>query len=67
VELYLARARDNTGEVAVYQDGERIIEAQNVRTDDSDWGQWYVGNLASGLTPSDSTLYVDDITLDATR
>lgn len=36
-------------------------------TDDSTWGQWYVGNLASDLEPVDSTLFVDDLTVSATR
>jgi hypothetical protein len=67
VELFLKRAADRSGEVALYQDAERIIEARNLVTDDTQWAQWYVGNLASELAPSDSTLYVDDITIRATR
>ena len=67
VEFYLKRAADNTGEVALYQDGELQLEIKNLRTDDSRWGQWYVGNLASGLTPSEFTLFVDDVTIRATR
>jgi hypothetical protein len=61
----LKRAADATGEVALYQDGELLIQATDLITDDSSWGQWYVGNLAQGLTPPDSTLYVDDVTLRA--
>jgi hypothetical protein len=67
VELFLKRAADATGEVAVYQDGEQLLDAANLITDDTNWGQWYVGNLASGVTPSDSTLYVDDVTIRSTR
>jgi hypothetical protein len=67
LELYLKRAADATGEVALYQDGQQLVRAENIVTDDSSWGQWYVGNLASALTPSDSTLYVDDVTIRATR
>lgn len=66
-EFYLERAADRTGEVALYQDGELLIEVKNTLTDDSEWGQWYVGNLATGLTPADSTLYVDDVTIRETR
>jgi hypothetical protein len=67
IEFYLRRAADATGELALYQDGERIFELTNVRTDDTTWGQWYVGNLATDLAPPNSTLYVDDVAIRATR
>ncbi len=67
LEFYLARATDATGEIALYQDGQLLVEATALVTDDTEWGQWYVGNLADGLTPSESTLYVDDVTIDSTR
>lgn len=67
IEFYLKRAPDGSGAIALYQDGERVIEASNIPTDDSSWGQWYVGNLANGLTPSASTLYVDDVTIRGER
>jgi hypothetical protein len=66
VELYLKRAADATGEVALYQDGQLLLDATKLITDDSSSGQWYVGNLATGLTPRDSTLYVDDVTIRST-
>jgi hypothetical protein len=34
-------------------------------TDAYDLHHWYVGNLASSLTPPDSTIYVDDVTVTA--
>jgi hypothetical protein len=67
VEFYWARAADTTGNIALYQDGQLMVEASNLVTDDSEWGQWYVGNLADGLTPPESTVYVDDVTIDSTR
>jgi hypothetical protein len=66
-ELYLSRAVDATGEVALYQDGRLLLQVTNIVTDDTNWGQWYVGNLATGLVPADSTLYVDDVTISAVR
>lgn len=63
IGFYLRRAADETGEVALYQNGQRIFELTNIRTDDSSWGQWYVGNLASELDPPVSTLYVDDVAI----
>lgn len=67
IELFLRRAADATGEVALYQDGEKLLEARDIVTDDTRQGQWYVGNLATGLAPADSILYVDDITIRSTR
>lgn len=67
LEFYLKRAADNTGAFTLYQDGEPLIAASGLKTDDTRWGQWYVGNLANGLTPPSSTLYVDDVSIRANR
>lgn len=66
IQLYLKRAADMTGEVALYQDGQQLFDVTGLRTDDSTLGQWYVGNLSNGLSPSVSTVYVDDVTLSST-
>jgi hypothetical protein len=63
IQFYLKRASDATGEVALYQDGQQLLDLQNLITDDSSYGQWYVGNIVSALTPPDSTVYVDDVTI----
>ncbi|MBN2575634.1 MAG: heparin lyase I family protein, partial [Deltaproteobacteria bacterium] len=63
VEFRFKRAKDATGGVALYQNGVLLLELTGVVTDDSDLAQWYVGNLAKGLIPTDSTLYVDDVTI----
>jgi hypothetical protein len=65
LEFRLRRAADATGEVALYQDGELLMELTGLLTDDTDFGQWYVGNYADGLTPPDSTIYVDDVMIRA--
>jgi hypothetical protein len=62
--FFLRRAATDTGEVALYQDGQRVLQVVNIATDDSSWGQWYCGNLARALTPPDATIYVDDVTID---
>lgn len=69
IEMFLKLAADETGEIAVYQDGTRYASASGIVTDysDSDWGQWYVGNLAEDLEPPRSTVYVDDVSVKATR
>ncbi len=66
IEMFLKRAADATGEVSVYQDDVPILQAPNRITDDTTYGQWYVGNLATDLNPAESTLYVDDVTVGAT-
>ncbi len=66
VEFLFARAADGNGEIALFQDGNLLFD-WNGKTDDSDSGQWYVGSLAVGQTPKETTVYVDDVTIDATR
>jgi hypothetical protein len=63
IEFRLARAKEATGEIALYQDGALLTQISGLVTDDSDLGQWYIGNLAEVLTPPDSTVYVDDVTV----
>jgi hypothetical protein len=66
VQLFLKlRQGTNGGEVALYQDGNVVLDVTDLTTNDSTYGQWYLGNLGSGLTPPDSTLYVDDVTISA--
>lgn len=65
VEFRLLRAADATGEVELRQDGALVMELTGIVTDDTSFGQWYVGNLADALTPPESTIYVDDVTISA--
>jgi hypothetical protein len=67
LEVYFKRAKDATGELSVWQDGVMAVHLTGLRTDDTDWGQWYVGNLAAALVPGASTVYVDDVTIGSTR
>ncbi len=66
LQVYLKRAADATGELAVYQDGEEALRLPGIITDDSEWGQWYVGNWATDIEPPDSTVYVDDVSITET-
>ena len=63
LEVYFKRAKDATGELTMWQDGVLAAHLTGLVTDDTDWGQWYVGNLASALVPPGSTIYVDDVTI----
>jgi hypothetical protein len=64
VEFRLLRAADASGLVSLRQDDELLVESRRP-TDDTSWGQWYVGNLADGRAPPESTLYVDDVSIRA--
>ena len=66
IVFYFKRAKDQTGQVALYQDGVQVVQFSNLNTDDTDWEQWYVGNYATALSPSPFTVYVDDVTISAT-
>ncbi|MBN1612706.1 MAG: heparin lyase I family protein [Polyangiaceae bacterium] len=66
LQVYLKRAADETGALAVYQDGEEALRLTGIVTDDSEWGQWYVGNWATDIEPPESTVYVDDIAITET-
>lgn len=66
IEMFLKRALDATGEVQVFQDKVSVLHLTDLVTDDSEWAQWYVGNLADNLSPPESTLYVDDVAITET-
>jgi len=63
IEIQLKRSAQANGEVIVSQDGVVALHLTNLITDDTDWGEWYVGNFARKLVPELSTVYVDDITM----
>ena len=66
IELFLKRASDSTGEVRLYQDGALLFDQTNLKSDNSKFSQWYVGDWAAGATPANSSLYVDDMSISAT-
>jgi hypothetical protein len=66
VVFYWKRANDTSGAVALYVDDQKVFESANLVTDDSDWGQWYAGNLASDMEPPECTVYMDDVTIRST-
>lgn len=63
IEIELERSAQPNGELTVYQDGVVALHLTNLITDDTDWGQWYVGNYARRLVPPLSTVYVDDVSI----
>lgn len=67
LEVYWLRSAEATGVFELYVDGVEALSLTNLVTDDSESGEWYVGNLATELQPRPNTLYVDDVTISATR
>jgi len=68
IVMYLRLATDDTGEVTLYQNDTSIFHLANIKTDNSSgWGQWYVGNYAFENEQGELLLYVDDLTISATR
>jgi polysaccharide lyase-like protein len=65
VQLYVKRGSGTDGQISLYLNGQQVFDAPKQDTDDSSLGQWYLGNLATDLTPSDVTLYVDDVSISA--
>jgi hypothetical protein len=63
VEFRLRRATDATGAVALYQDGVLIHQMSGIVTDRYEFHEFYVGNLADDLSPAESTVYVDEVTI----
>jgi hypothetical protein len=63
LEVYFKRASDTKGQLTVLQEGVVAVDLNALETDDTHWGQWFVGNFANALLPPNSTVYVDDITI----
>jgi hypothetical protein len=66
VVVYISRAADATGQLTLIQDGTTVLDLTALKTDDSQWGLWWVGNYGPNLSPAQTTVYVDDVTIDAT-
>ena len=63
LQVFLQRAADSTGRFTLYQDGQIALDLTGIKTDDTAWGQFFVGSLATALTPASYTLNVDDMTV----
>jgi hypothetical protein len=71
-ECYYRWSTTDTGRVTCWQDGEQIMDVQDVVTE-FDYGdidnprQWTVNNYSSQTRPSTQTIYVDDAVISTTR
>ncbi len=67
-EVYFAKAVDMTGRITVWQNGTQILDRPGIATVQNDWLQWDAGGAAAAdLTPSPSTVYLDDAAISLTR
>jgi len=67
VEAYYRNASDSTGALAVWFDGEAVLDLEGVATSPTSWIEWDVLSLASDLTPTGATLLVDDCAMSRRR
>lgn len=63
LQVRLKRDATEAGMIALYLNGALVAEYKDVITDDSMWGQWYIGNWADNLEPVESTIYIDDVSI----
>jgi hypothetical protein len=65
LEVLFQPAADSSGRFALWLNGQLLVDLPGIPTDDSLWGQFFVGNYVttSTLTPPVSRVYVDDVTI----
>jgi hypothetical protein len=63
IELYVERATTPTGRIALFQDGELLLDLVDRVTAVSADLQWSVNNYSDAVTPSDVVIYVDDASI----
>ena len=68
LEAYYMRAKDDTGQVIVWQDGVEVFNLSNTDTVSSDGTiYWSVNNYSDDIDPHPCTISVDDIAISITR
>jgi hypothetical protein len=67
IEIFLSKAADPSGEVAVWQDGTPILQRSGVATAPNDWVQWDLGGASDNLLPSPADVYLDDAAISLIR
>jgi hypothetical protein len=68
IEIFLRQSSDFDGQIIVWQDGVELFNVANVRTRypaPNGANEWSIANYSDGITPSPTTLYVDDAVISA--
>jgi len=61
VDAYYKRSTGTSGQVIVWQDGQMLYNAENVKTLEADGTLfWSVNNYTDSISPSPCTIYIDD-------
>jgi hypothetical protein len=60
IEILMRRASGPTGRMAVWQDGELLLEEDGVATAPNDWVEWSIGSASNDVSPTPALVYVDD-------
>jgi hypothetical protein len=68
VEAYYSCAADQSGRVMFWQDGQLLFDIPNVPTRYADGDcQWSVNNYSDALSPTPSTIFIDDAAISLSR
>lgn len=69
IEAYVKRSFNPDGQLTVWQDGVKIIDALNIRTlrGEDDRLHWSVNNYTKNIFPSNPIIYVDDAVISTER
>lgn len=67
LEVFLKKASDQTGRIALWMDDVLLREVNNISTGSSSWVQWSIGVSSSNIAPVPGTVYVDDAAISLTR
>ncbi len=67
IEVFLRQAIDDSGQIALWQDGRLLYELDGVQTTLADNVQWSLNNYSDDLDPQDVTIFIDDAAIAAER
>jgi Polysaccharide lyase len=70
IQVFLRQSAAFDGQVIVWQDGIELFNVRDVRTrypDANGANEWSVNNYADAVTPSPTTIYIDDAVISTSR
>ena len=66
-EVLFRKGSDQTGRVAVWQDGVPVIDVTGVPTTVTDFIQWDAGGSSDDIVPASASIYIDDAAISLVR
>jgi hypothetical protein len=67
IEAYYRNAADATGRVTYWLNGQQIVDVAGQPTGPTPWVEWDACSVGEDLTPSTTTLYIDDCAVSLSR